>query len=289
MNLATNHSRRIQVTFAQATSKERLQKDANGYNQYHRMLQLGLPISNLTSEILMSKGVNDVSVMHQIIVNGGFRDIPRDLLQADVLLNKDINNITPLHLLAEDGLLTSVPNFILTLENLAIADNLGNTSLHRAAGISKPRGFIVPTQALSLDMLSKKNKTGASVYHLLAKNSLLAKLPKKLITQDAIMLRDNSTQTVLHLVMKSGCLDQVPPELISVKNMLTSSSTGCTPMHLLENQDVHKLPIFCHAGFIRSSKEKQDWENLLEQFKIKAPWPIKDGSHLQHDGAWQEL
>jgi hypothetical protein len=184
---------------------------------------------NLTEKDLLS---NNGEIVSWAIDKGTFHKLPKEAITAKVLLQKAIRGPQKGHRLIH----------IIALVN---ADT--------APGKIPPLKHI-PKEVFTHELLSVREDSGETVYHMLAHSHALNYIPQELVTKDSLLLSTKEGRTVLHSLAINS--PKLIPKEITLKEMLIKDKNNFTPLH----------------GYSCSNQ----WANIPKEFLTKESIGIKD-------------
>jgi ankyrin repeat protein len=88
----------------------------------------------------------------------------------------------------------------------------------------------IPSDFLTLDLLSTPGNGGQSVFHIVAKLPYAPSLDSNLLTKKSILLRDDSGSTPLHSMIMSDC-DIVFKQNLSIEDLFIKIEDNETPLY----------------------------------------------------------
>ena len=198
---------------------------------------------NLTERDLLA---NNGEVVAWAIDRGTFHEIPKEAITAKVLLQKATRGPQKGHKLIH----------MIALVN---ADT--------APGKIPPLPHI-PKEVFTHELLSAKEDSGESVYHMLAHGYALNCIPQELINRDSLLLTTNEGRTVLHSVA-INCPRLIPKE-ITLKEMLLRDKNDFTPLHgyACSNRwtDIPKTFLTKESVEIKDKEGNTPTDYILEEF-----------------------
>jgi hypothetical protein len=169
-----------------------------------KVITKSLNYSNLTEQdLLASSG----EIVARAIDRGTFHELPKEAITAKVLLQKAVRGPQKGYSLLH----------IIALEN-------GDTAPDKIPPLKH-----IPKEVFTHELLSAKEDSGESVYHMLAHGYALNCIPQELINRDSLLLTTNEGRTVLHSVA-INCPHLIPKE-ITLKEMLLRDKNDFTPLH----------------------------------------------------------
>jgi hypothetical protein len=217
-----------------------------------KVITKSLNYSNLTEQDLLA---NNGEIVSWAIDKGTFHELPKAAITAKVLLQKAIRG-------PQKG--------CSLLQIIALVNT--NTTPSKVPPLKH-----IPKEVFTHELLSTKEDSGETVYHMLAHSHVLGCIPKELITKDSLLLTTDEGRTVLHSVAINN--PELIPKEITLKEMLMKDKNNFTPLHgyACSNKwaDIPKIFLTKESVEIKDREGNTPTDYMLEEFGFDAAYRDK--------------